>query len=257
MKPFPDLRRLLRPRGPAASRLPETLELGTGSVALVVRRNPRARRLTMRLAPGGGALSVTVPPRTSDAAILAFLERHRGWAETRMAAAPVRLPVADGAVLPFRGRSLTIRHDPARRAARLEAVPDGAILHVGGDAAHLPRRVMDALRREARADLQASVDRHAAAVGLKPASLSLKDTKSRWGSCTADRRLAFSWRIVMAPPAVLDYLCAHEVAHFREMNHGPGFWALCRLLCPDMEAGRDWLKRHGASLHAVDFGSAE
>ncbi|KQT64401.1 MULTISPECIES: M48 family metallopeptidase [unclassified Aureimonas] len=256
MKPFPDLRRLLSPRRAPAARLPETLDLGTGSIALLVRRNPRARRLTMRLAPGGGALSVTVPPRTSDAAILAFVERHRGWAEARMAAVPGRIRVEDGAILPFRGATLAILHDPARRAARLETGSEGAMLLVGGDAAHLPRRVMDALRREARADLQARVDRHAAAVGLKPAALTLKDTRSRWGSCTADRRLAFSWRIVMAPPSVLDYLCAHEVAHFREMNHGPAFWALCRALCPDMDAGRDWLKRHGAQLHAVDFGEA-
>jgi predicted metal-dependent hydrolase len=210
----------------------------------------------MRLAPGGGALSVTVPPRTSDAAILAFVERHRGWADARLTASPERIRVADGAVLPFRGGRLTVAHEPSRRASRLEQAHDGFVLHVGGDLQHLPRRVRDALKREARLDLQGSVDRHAAAVGLKPAALSLKDTRSRWGSCTSDRRLAFSWRIVMAPPAVLDYLCAHEVAHFREMNHSPAFWALCRTLCPDMDAGRDWLKRHGASLHAVDFGEA-
>jgi hypothetical protein len=256
MKAFSDLRRLLNPRRAPATRLPERLDLGMQSIALLVRRNPRARRLTMRLAPGGGALSITVPPRTSNAAILAFVERHRGWAEARMATVPRRIGVVDGAVLPFRGGSLTILHDPARRAARLEIGAEGARLLVGGDAAHLPRRVMDALQREARTDLQARVDHHAATVGLKPAALSLKDTRSRWGSCTSDRRLSFSWRIVMAPPDVLDYLSAHEVAHFREMNHGPAFWALCRSLCPGMDAGRDWLKRNGASLHAIDFGPA-
>ncbi|KQT43072.1 metal-dependent hydrolase [Aureimonas sp. Leaf454] len=252
---LPKLKRFLKPPRPSAPRLPDTVELAAGSIALLVRRHPRARRLTMRLTPGGGALSITAPPRMSDAAILDFLERHRGWADERLTAAPRRIEVADGAVLPFRGAHLTIAHEPARRATRLESGPDGPVLHVGGEARHLPRRVMDALRREARADLQAAVDRHAAHVGLKPAALSLKDTRSRWGSCTRDRRLAFSWRIVMAPPDVLDYLCAHEVAHFREMNHGPDFWALCRRLCPGMDAGRDWLKRNGASLHAIDFGA--
>ena len=99
-----------------------------------------------------------------------------------------------------------------------------------------------------------AVARHARTVGIRPAGMALRDTVSRWGSCSSGRRLSFSWRIVMAPPAVLDYLAAHEVAHLREMNHGAGFWALCRDLCPATEEGRTWLKRHGASLHAIDFG---
>ncbi|HDZ75651.1 MAG TPA: M48 family peptidase, partial [Aurantimonas coralicida] len=141
-----------------------------------------------------------------------------------------------------------------RRASRFEMVDDVTHLFVGGEPEHFSRRVVEALKREARHDLQARVDCHAATVGLRPRAMALKDTKSRWGSCTIDRRLAFSWRIVMAPPEVLDYLVAHEVAHFREMNHGPAFWALCRELCPNMDHGKTWLKRHGAGLHAISFG---
>lgn len=233
--------------------LPTAVELSTGSVPLVIRRNPRAKRMIMRLSPGAGALSVTAPPRASAEAILDFIERHKGWAEGRLRRAGDRLTVAPDAVLPFRGRTLTVRHAPGRRASRFETEGGDRVLHVGGALEHLGRRVSDALKREARADLQAAVDRHQAALGLKAAALTLKDTRSRWGSCTSDRRLAFSWRIVMAPPEVLDYLAAHEVAHFREMNHGPAFWSLCRTLCPGMDHGRDWLKRHGASLHAIDF----
>ncbi|BDA86934.1 hypothetical protein Sa4125_44760 [Aureimonas sp. SA4125] len=248
---------LTRPPAPAKPGKPETLpamvEFASQSLPLVVRRNPRAKRLIMRLSPGATTLSVTAPPRMSAKVILDFIERHKGWAESRLGAAPAPVRIAEGALLPFRGGSLRIAHAPGHRVSRFETGPGETVLHVGGDPQHLARRVVDALKREARRDLQGAVDRHAAAVGLKPAALTLKDTTSRWGSCTADRRLAFSWRIVMAPPAVLDYLAAHEVAHFRQMNHGPKFWALCRDLCPDMDHGRAWLKREGAGLHAIVF----
>ena len=240
---------LTRPARQTAEALPQRVELASGSVPLLVRRHPRAKRLIMRLAPGAASLSVTAPPRATNRAILDFIERHRGWAESRMAGAAAPLPVGTGAVLPFRGGTLTVLHQPGRRSARFE----GDQLLVGGEPEHFARRVQDALKREARRDLQAAVERHAASVGLQPRALTLKDTVSRWGSCTSDRKLAFSWRIVMAPPAVLDYLAAHEVEHFREMNHGPAFWALCRLLCPDMDQGRAWLKREGATLHAIRF----
>jgi predicted metal-dependent hydrolase len=249
---------LTRPPAPAKPRkvaetLPATVEFASVSLPLVIRRNPRAKRLIMRLAPGGTQLSITAPPKMSAKIILDFIERHKGWAESRLVGAAASVRVADGALLPFRGGSLRIAHAPGRRVSRLDDGAAEPVLQVGGDPQHLARRVLDVLKREARRDLQAAVDRHAAAVGLKPAALTLKDTKSRWGSCTADRRLAFSWRIVMAPPSVLDYLAAHEVAHFREMNHGPDFWALCRSLCPDMDHGRAWLKREGAGLHAIRF----
>ncbi len=250
------LKRLLpTARKPA---LPDELLVNERRVPLQVREHPTARRIVLRIAPGGGGVRLTVPRRTARATILDFLERHRGWVEERLGPAPAH--VADGAFLPFRGGSLLVRHDPARRLARLDP-PAGEgepwRLHVGGEAAHTARRVADALKREARRDLEAAVERHAMALGLRPRALSLKDTTSRWGSCTADRRLSFSWRIVMAPPFVLDYLVAHEMAHLREMNHGPGFWALCRELCPGMDAGRDWLRREGASLHAWRFSPAE
>ena len=242
-----------KPRKASTEALPATVEFAAQSLPLVVRRNPRAKRLIMRLSPGATELSITAPPKMSTKVILDFIERHKGWAESRLGTAAAPIHVVDGAALPFRGGILRIAHAPGRRVSRLEQDAEEAVLHVGGDAQHLTRRVLDVLKREARRDLQAAVDRHAAAVGLKPAALTLKDTKSRWGSCTADRRLAFSWRIIMAPPSVLDYLAAHEVAHFRQMNHGPNFWALCRDLCPDMDHGRAWLKREGASLHAIRF----
>ncbi|EAS49074.1 putative metal-dependent hydrolase [Aurantimonas manganoxydans SI85-9A1] len=241
---------------PRVSAIPERLDLAGGPVAVTVRRNPRAKRMILRLAPGASGVVVTAPRQVSGRAIAEFLERHRGWVEERVARAPGHVVVADGATIPFRGGTLRLVSAPERRASRFETVDGEACLMVGGAPEHFVRRVVDTLKREARQDLQAAVDRHAATVGLRPRSMALKDTRSRWGSCTIDRRLAFSWRIVMAPPEVLDYLAAHEVAHFREMNHGASFWALCRELCPGMDHGRDWLKRHGAGLHAIDCSGA-
>ncbi|ORE93835.1 M48 family metallopeptidase [Aurantimonas sp. 22II-16-19i] len=266
--------------------LPDAIEIAGGQLPLTVRQNPRAKRMIMRIAPGGGGLIVTVPRGLSAGKIRAFLDRHRGWVEERIARVPDRVAIAPGAVIPLRGVPTLLTHRGGRLVTRLAALageagsfdlgpaelglPDdeptdlgsavvavGAVgqqLLVGGTPEHFSRRVLDYLRREARRDLEAAVKIHAAAVGLEPRAITIKDTTSRWGSCSSDRRLAFSWRIVMAPPAVLDYLAAHEVAHFREMNHGPEFWALCRKLCPDMDAGKAWLKRHGSGLHAVGVG---
>jgi predicted metal-dependent hydrolase len=134
-------------------------------------------------------------------------------------------------------------------------VVDGApALIVHGDRAHLPRRIADFLKREARRDIEPLVAKHAAAAGRKAKAIRYKDTTSRWGSCSSDGNLSFSWRIMMAPPAVIDYLVAHEVAHLKEMNHGPKFWKLCRTLCPRTDEAKAWLKRNGSALHAIGFG---
>src|SRR5690606_38621238 len=109
------------------------------------------------------------------------------------------------------------------------------------------------LKAQARADLSMLVARHAAALGVRPGRITMRDTVSRWGTCAANRDLSFSWRIVMAPPAVIDYLAAHEVAHMREMNHGPRFWELCRSLSPRTDECREWLRRNGSALHAIPF----
>ena len=233
--------------------LPEQLDLAGGPLPVTVRRNARAKRMILRLAPGASCVVVTAPRQVSGRAIAEFLERHKGWVEERLTRTPAFVAVVDGATISFRGEQLRLVFAEARRSNSFETRDGAPCLMVGGQKQHFARRVADTLKREARADLQAAVDRHARAAGVKPRSLSLKDTKSRWGSCSSDRRLAFSWRIVMAPPQVLDYLAAHEVAHLAHMNHGPDFWALCRELCPEMDAGRDWLKRDGAGLHAIDF----
>ena len=126
---------------------------------------------------------------------------------------------------------------------------------MSGDKPHIPRRVADYLKREARKDIEAAVDRHAARLGVAPRRITLRDTVSRWGSCSSTGALNFSWRLILAPPEVLDYLAAHEVAHIVHMNHSPMFWKLTRRLFPETEQAEVWLKTHGASLHR--FGASD
>lgn len=237
---------------------PERFELATesGLVPVAVRRHPRARNYTLRLAGPGRPPVLTMPQRGSLAEARRFLERHAGWLKSQMERLPPTLAIADGASVPLRGAPHTIHHAPGRRGTvTLGEDAAGPALYVAGDAAHLRRRLRDFLKREARRDIEAAVARHATRLGIRPKAVHIRDQITRWGSCTAEGHLSFSWRLVMAPPFVLDYLAAHEVAHLSELNHSRRFWRLCRQLAPETDAARAWLARHGPALHAV--GAAE
>ncbi|MHC5306190.1 M48 family metallopeptidase [Bartonella sp. LJL80] len=225
---------------------------------LRVSESQRAKRLTLRIETGGKALRVTTPPATKAAEVMRFVERHRGWIESRIARLP---PPQDtpmlkaGAFLPIFGIPHEIVHKDGRGTAEIVAETQDRPAHiiVYGDAAHLPRRLSAALIKQAEQTIAPLVAKHAATVGRKPVSIRYKDTKSRWGSCSADGHLSFSWRIIMAPKGVINYLVAHETAHLIEMNHSPRFWALCEKLCPESKRYQAWLKRNGQALHAIDF----
>lgn len=242
-----------RPPARASDRLPDHchVEIEGRRVRVAISWNPRASRYTLRLRGSLREPAVTIPARGSLAEARAFIERHRGWLKARLDALPEATPLADGALVPLRGAMLPIRHRPGRGLVRVEGEDDAAALVVSGDVAHLSRRVVDFLKREAKADFTAATERHARALGVTVNAIRLGDPASRWGSCSTSGTIAYSWRVVMAPPFVLDYLVAHEVAHRREMNHSPRFWRLVRQLCPDMDTARTWLDRNGASLHAV------
>ena len=245
----------LRNRKPPPVPSDRVLNIDGRSMPLTIRRNARSTRIVLRIEPGGRALKMSVPPSVSEREVSDFLDRYRGWLATRLAKLDVHGGLCDGAEINIRGVAHRIVHTGALRGLT-EIARDGdqPVIRVSGLEEHLGRRIADLLKKEARADLDALVEKHTAAVGRKASSVTLRDTRSRWGSCTYDGALNFSWRIVMAPPDVIDYLVAHEVAHLKEMNHGPRFWALCKKLCPQMEAGKAWLKRHGSALHAIYFG---
>jgi predicted metal-dependent hydrolase len=240
-------------RPPEITRRPHWV--GERALPLTIRENVRATRITLRIDPGGRGLSVTVPVGLRKSEIEDFLERHQAWLAARLSHFnEENTLLRDGGVLCLRGVEHRIEHTGNLRGIT-EAIqtPDGPVLRVSGMEGHMGRRLSAYLKKEARKDLEIVVAGHAAAIRKPVAAITMKDTRSRWGSCSWDGRLAFSWRIVMAPPEVIDYLAAHEVAHLREMNHGADFWALCRQLCPKTEEARRWLKQNGSRLHAIDF----
>ncbi|MCR5857301.1 M48 family metallopeptidase [Mesorhizobium sp. J428] len=242
------------PRRPAKP-LERMHEVGGRTLPLRIVENARARRLTLRIDAGGQGLRVTVPPGIPAREVDRFIDRHQGWLEARIAKVPDKPQIRPGVKIPVRGVPHLIVHEADRRGSVTVAEVDGVpALIVHGERAHLARRVADFLKREAKKDIEALVAKHTAAVGRTAKAIRFKDTTSRWGSCTSDGSLSFSWRIMMARPTVIDYLVAHEVAHLKEMNHGPKFWALCRELCPRTDEARAWLKKNGAALQAIRFG---
>jgi len=229
-------------------------EVAGRTLPLRIVENARARRLTLRIETGGQGLRVTVPPGIPAREVDRFIDRHQGWLESRIAKVPDKPQVRPGVKIPLRGIPHLIVHEPGARGSVAIAEVDGApALVVHGSREHLGRRVADFLKREAKKDIEALVAKHSTTVGRRAKRVSFKDTTSRWGSCTSDGSLSFSWRIMMAKPAVIDYLVAHEVAHLKEMNHGPRFWALCKELCPRTEEARAWLKKNGGALQAIRF----
>jgi predicted metal-dependent hydrolase len=234
-----------RASAPRAKRARETLSLGHGVAEVEWRRSPRARRVTLRIDPAAGAVVVTLPPRAGRAQGLAMLKAHAAWVADRLAALSPRVPFEDGASVPLLGRAHTIRHRPgAIGGVWLE----GDEIHVSGEAAFVSRRVTAWLRARAKAEIAPRAAEYSARLARRVTRVTIKDPKSRWASCAPDGTLAFSWRLVLAPPWVLDYVVAHEVAHLAEMNHGPRFWAAVARLTPHTEAAKAWLAAHGPRL---------
>jgi predicted metal-dependent hydrolase len=245
---------LQKPEYPSSPRQ-RTVDVAGRSLPLTIRPDKRARRMTLRIEPGGQALKLTVPHGLKEREIDDFLTRHHGWLMARIARFPKDSAVAEGRYIRIRGEAHRIERTGKLRGVTETVLVDGEpVLRVGGSEDHLARRIRDFLKVEARKDLEVLARAHAATIGRRIAAIAIKDTKSRWGSCAHDGSLSFSWRIVMAPPHVIDYLAAHEVAHLAEMNHSPAFWAVCARLCPASEEAKRWLKRNGAMLHAYDFG---
>ncbi|RVK55135.1 M48 family peptidase [Sinorhizobium meliloti] len=231
------------------------IEVAGKVLPLTIRQNARATRMTLRIEPGGRALKLTVPEGLPEREVSAFLIRHQGWLMTKLARFSGESELEDGGTILVRGAAHRIeRTGRLRGLTEALVIDDEAVLRVGGAEEHLRRRIADYLKKEARSELERLVAVYAGRTGRRARSLSLKDTRSRWGSCSAEGDLSFSWRIAMAPPKVIAYLAAHEVAHLQEMNHGPRFWALCESLCPETKDAKHWLKRNGTMLHAIDFG---
>jgi predicted metal-dependent hydrolase len=216
-------------------------------VEVILRRNARARRFSLRVSRSDGRVSLSLPAWAPEDEALAFLHDRADWVRHHLERAPAPLQACVGAEIPVCGVPRPVVAGTGR-AARFV---DGEIRVAPG-----PRegpRLRALLTALARDRLARAVATHSQAIGRVPGRLTLRDPRSRWGSCSARGDLMFSWRLVMAPPAVLDYVAAHEVAHLAEMNHGPAFWAICRRLCPESDRHRRWLRTQGTQLLAWRF----
>jgi predicted metal-dependent hydrolase len=231
----------------ANPKLPIALLAVTGlDRPVALRRNARARRLSLRVDPALGEVVVVAPLRVSAQVIADFVTRHVEWVRRRRAAMPVRTPFAPDVEIPILGLPHRIVHDPAAgRGARLAQ----GELRVGGPAEHVGPRALAWLKAEARRQLLVRSRAAALQLGVHVAAVTVRDTRSRWGSCASSGRISYSWRLLLAPETVLDYVVAHEVAHLVEMNHSPRFWAVVDRLHPDADGCRAWLKAKGQDLH--------
>jgi hypothetical protein len=232
---------------------PSTILVRHGSqfFSIRLRRHRRARRYTLRIHPTDREAILTMPPRGTLIEAKDFAQLHGGWIAARLGRLPKAAPFVVGTVVPLRGVPHRIVHRAGERGTAWTETRDSGekILCVTGGADHTERRVLDYLKREARKDLQKSSIAHATELGVRVKRLSIRDQSSRWGSCTSAGSVSFSWRLILAPPFVLDYLAAHEVAHLVEMNHSARFWRVVARICPSVERAKTWLDTHGNDLH--------
>ena len=212
--------------------------------------NPKARRLILRLDERNREAVAVAPSKRKIGEAAAFARDRVDWIAEHLQALPKQVLLQPGFEFMLRGIPCQITLEGPGRLARLEPGPPQT-LHVPGAEATVGQRVERFLRKTAKSDLAASVIRYCERLGVEARRVTVKDTRSRWGSCTSDGRLAFSWRLIMAPPDVLEYVAAHECAHLLEMNHSPAFWAHVATCRPDWKQERAWLRQNGRDLHAV------
>jgi len=218
------------------------------SVELHVRRSSRARRISLRISEFDGRVTLTVPPLAEVSTALAFAERKSGWILRQLSRRVEPVSIRVGASVPVSGRQLVIESGPVKRAELREGR-----LVVPRRPDMVAARVKALLKVSARSALVKACRCHSGKLGLPFGKMTLRDTRSRWGSCSSRGDLMFSWRLAMAPPEVLDYVAAHEVAHLAEMNHSPAYWAVVARICPGYAAPRAWLKANGRGLHRYRF----
>ena len=219
---------------------------GDPDTLVELRRSARARRITLRVSSLDGRVTLTMPPHVSEGLALEFAEEKADWIARAVKKQVVPVDVGIGAILPVEGEKRLIEAGKGR-SARLF---DTAITVPRSRPGPAIEAMLKALARER---LTKASTRYAERIGRSYRKITLRDTRSRWGSCSHQGNLMFSWRLILAAPAVLDYVAAHEVAHLKHMDHSARFWALVEELCPDYRESRAWLRREGAVLHRFRF----
>lgn len=227
------------------------LDIEGTPVPIELRKSDRARRLLLRVDQKREVVVLTLPSRVSQREGLSFAMGNSGWIAERLASLPPRIGFRRGARVPLLGEPHKLVHVPPGTTTRRRGAAwiEGDEIHITGEAEHFSRRVHDFLRLRARAEIKRRAERYAQQTEKEIRGLTLRDPATRWGSCSPKGELSFSWRLILAPAFVLDYVVAHEVAHLTVFSHAPRFWALVDQLVDHVDEARAWLKANGAALH--------
>ena len=225
---------------------PDMLEIGAHQVPFKVRRNRRAKRMYLRYHPADHTFSLTLPQRTRIEEGVRFVSSKSDWIAQTLQHTPMRKTYRPGMLLPILGQMTRLVSDPDLPAPF--ALRDDTLM-IGAGSGSFAKRTEAALKKIVRHELSELADFKAQQLNKTVNRITLRDTRSRWGSCSSARNLMFSWRLVFAPYEVLDYVVSHEVAHLRHMNHSARFWLCVESICPDYLAWKDWLRDHGSELY--------
>ena len=225
----------------------DTLEIGSPPITVELRRNARAKRMSLRVSAVDGVARLTLPNRSSLRAAKAFLQEQEGWLRGHIGNTPARIIVRTGLTITLHGEAFLLK---THSKTRVTLAPGTLFLPESRPAG---LALEGFIKQRARSVITKRAEQDATALGKPFGKISLRDPRSRWGSCNSDGNLMFSWRLMLAPPAVLHYVVAHEIAHLSQMNHSPAFWAKVASLMPDYNAPRDWLRQNGSLLHRYDF----
>lgn len=216
--------------------------------SVTVRVSAKARRVALRLDPARRLVHLIVPRRMSLTRALEFAHRNSGWIERSLARLPDSVSFDHGVCLPLLGRERTIRivAAPGVRATHIALADSELCVRTGQpEPGHRIHRFLKILARDV---ITEKAEGKASILGKAIRKITIRDPHSRWGSCSAQGALSFSWRLIFAPPEAMDYVIAHEVAHLRHMDHSSEFWKTCALLSDDFSAGKRWMRLHGHSL---------
>lgn len=223
----------------------DSFELDGQTIPIALKWHARAKRLILKLDPKGHGVIVTLPEGVHKRDGLKMVEKNKVWIANQLAKHPAPTAFQDGEDLMFKGQPYTLKHMPdARGTVWIEE----GFINVAGKADFFERRLTDWLKKQAKETITPQAHELAAQLDKKVKRISVRDTVSRWGSCSTSGNLSFNWRLIMAPPEVLTYVVAHEVAHLRHMDHSPAFWACVDSLGGNAKQGRHWLKKNGTFL---------
>lgn len=219
-----------------------------GGIPLIFKHHKRAKRMKLRYDASGDQAVITMPPRTSEREAIKFATRHLDWLEKQREEAPERVYLYPDYTIPYEGKNRQITHYPDEKAGVTITEEN---IYVGGLTAGISVRLENYLKKQARSAIEPLANSMAPKLKTSFKRIQIRDTKSRWGSCSSTGTLSFSWRLIMTPPEILKYVVAHEISHLVEMNHSPAFWRTVDLLVEDAQISRKWLRTEGSQLMLI------